>query len=470
MRSAATLLLLLCASGTALAQPPRPTVPFDGVEVFAHILYHVGKLKPVAASDAFEPARTAIIVFGDMRVRKDTALTTADLARLAAAGGSLLIACDRANLWNWSVELGEPIRVAAGGYRDNPDCPLLHAETLQRTHPLFLGLQRGLATNSPRALKPLPGGALPVLARVPAADVEGWLDNLDDAARPWLRGPARIVAGALGPTYMVGSPAHAPPEARTLVLGGHGMFMNCMLVQPDCDNFAFACNCIHWLRAGPGGRDRSHALFIVDGKVVEHFNPSLTPPMPVPSAALLDQLLTDLEDERFLQRLIESEPDVHIGLLRGLLIAATLSLVLYSVKKLLAGRHTTDTIRLPAPDDDALVLRRRDELMASGNLAEAAQALARSWFHEHAGLGPESWFGATPAVEPVAAGPFWRRWQLERQLRRLWDLAAAATPARRVSPRELLSLRTTMTQLSAAVQEHRLEIHLQDETPARPAR
>ena len=64
-----------------------------------------------------------------------------------------------------------------------------------------------------------------------------------------------------------------------MVIAGHGLFTNGMLLQADNDNFEFAVTCLRWLGDGPDG-PRRQALFIVDGEVIQTFDGSLKPPLP----------------------------------------------------------------------------------------------------------------------------------------------------------------------------------------------
>lgn len=351
MRAALTMLLLLLACGSAGAQATQG-LPFDGVEVFSHVLHDYGKLRPATPAGA-NPQDTVVIAFG--ATRRDT------LTQLYAAGANLLIACDtpgRLGMWvadakintGWGTVVRPVTSASDGGYRGHAACPLLRREALPTSHPLFIGLQQDLATNNPRSLLRIdPGSGLHVLARL-AQGREDWLEQFDEGWRPWVRG----AAGFFGPIHIAGSPADAPPERRVVVLGGYGIFTNCMLVQPDCDNFAFACNCVRWLKAGRGGRQRTHAVFMVDDKVVDDFTPSLQAPAPMPSAALLDQLLADLEDEGFFRNFLRGQPRVNMLLIQGILIGATTALLAYAAKKLLAARdHPDPSLQQPRREHHA---------------------------------------------------------------------------------------------------------------------
>ena len=56
-------------------------------------------------------------------------------------------------------------------------------------------------------------------------------------------------------------------DLTVLVVAGHGMFMNGMMVQSDNDNFDFANNAVRWLRESSTGIRRGGAFFVVDSEV-----------------------------------------------------------------------------------------------------------------------------------------------------------------------------------------------------------
>jgi hypothetical protein len=466
--------LALILAGLQVHAQETPPVALDGPEVFGHLLHQFGKLQPVLdPATALDPHKVVIIAFGSLDLPKSLVVGRFEnkLSRFLTGGGNLLVAGDTdpiqpllgmsAVLQPLGLELGLPVAVPASeGYHEQRDCPRIGLDRLPLMHPLFLGLQQDLATNKPRAVK-VPGtlADLTVLARLPrqSAALLRQANETDATWRPVARLAARIYSEIVDPIYMVGSPASAPPQRRLLILGGHGMFTNCMLVQDDCDNFTFAINCIRWLREGPDG-PRTHALFLVDGKLIERFDLPLrapAPPIPMPTGALLDRLAADLEDEGFFHKLLHSEPDQSDRLAQGLFITLTILLLLFATQHLLAGRYRAET-RVPLlVGSSATVARppsRQEELLARDNLWEAAQALARAWFHEHGMLSWDRWDGDLGSAEPAftAFGPFWRRWRLQRHVRHAWDLARSR-PAGRVSKRRFLTLARSLAQLSEAV-------------------
>jgi hypothetical protein len=436
MRFLAILLLggVVTSSGRAQA----PTVPYDGTEVFCHLLHQEGRLHPLRDLLAIDPQQSLLIVFGDLGgLLTNEKLLPGGLEQYWRRGGNILLAGDvleaperaeRRVLGLWQLRFAEWVRTPAAGYRGHASCPFIGMDRLARTHPLFAGMRQGLATNGPRSLRVSADSTLQVLARLPTS------------------GAAGVVARGAEPVYAVASPEAAPRQGRVLVIAGHGIFMNCMLVQRDCDNLLFASNCIRWLRESPTGTPRPLALFIVDGKVIDRFDVSLAPPLPpipLPGAALLDQLLADLEDEDFFRRWLASVPGLIGRAIHGLVITATILLLLYGCKKLLTGRYHLETTE---PLSVGLSVRgwaqRHEEMLARNSFAEPARSLAQAWFRER-------------GIPDVMVGSFWQRRRLRRQVREAWKLAQPDSTAR-VSRRRFLALAQSLATLTAAFEAGQL--------------
>ena len=98
------------------------------------------------------------------------------------------------------------------------------------------------------------------------------------------------------------------------------------------------------------------------------------------------------------------------------------------------------------------LLGRHEELVARGNLWEAAHALARAWTDEH-GSGD-----TMPSFD--IAGPFWRRWQLRRQVQAVWQLTSSHSQTR-VSKRRFLRLAHSLADLTMAIHAGQLQIRKQ---------
>src|SRR5205085_11426993 len=49
--------------------------------------------------------------------------------------------------------------------------------------------------------------------------------------------------------FIVGTGSESGPRERVILIPGHGMFMNGLMVQTDNDNWEFSQNCIRWLNS-----------------------------------------------------------------------------------------------------------------------------------------------------------------------------------------------------------------------------
>lgn len=444
------------------------TISFEGPEVFCHVLHKLD-LKPIVELDAdkIPPKETVIVVFGQPRVLNDLHERLGGLSGYLERGGSLLIATDfRMQSADLPVRItGEPkLQSSETAYRGSKECPWLtypipELADLQLgqalPHPLFRFLQKGIATNCPSQV---------VIRRenVPLVPVLQFPVDLDRAIRDLGRGGPFVVEID---HYMVASPADALPQRRALYVAGHGMFMNGMMMQADNDNFAFALNAVQWLREAPEGRQRSHALFIVDGKIITEFDTKLTPPLPpipLPPVTAINRLLRGLEDERVFHQLLAkiAEPDRWLALTLGLL---TLGLLVYGSKKLMEGRVQPDagvpmlagtqaTVGAPSP----LIRQRIDALICKNLLGEDARAIVHEWFREQFGIAPGRWsagFDGNLQVESARSS--------DRQLLRLVDyvlrLARAPEPTQ-VTRSEFCWLVESLPLLGQAAQANQIAL------------
>jgi hypothetical protein len=450
------------AAALALAQErPVVAVRFQGTEAFGHFLHSFG-LEPVSRiEDAGQlpPEKTLLVVFGKLELLPKSRL---DVEKFRKRGGAVLLACD------YPVQLDVPpgkltvldTMVLAGEksrYKGKwAECPVV-AHFPVADHPLFKDLKNlGLATNSPALLEidPFPGGDknLRLLATFP-----------DDCAYRLRHGGGPGVPAARG--YLVGSPKDALPAGRMVVLAGQGLFLNGMLIQPDNDNFAFTWNLIGWLAEGPKG-PREHAVFIDQGQVVDQFALPLSKfgAVPIPPIQVINRMIRGLEDENVLNRmLIENvgkEP-----LLRGLLVLASLVVLILGARRIMQGRFRLD-VRVPlivskgpaAPPALPVLVERQEELRRQGNLWEPAQVLVRRFFLDHAGLTVPLWDDDGAAPPPLEAhGSFWQRRTLTRQVLWLWNLARSG-PGQPVSPRQFDDLLQTLNEVTAAALDGRLRL------------
>jgi hypothetical protein len=342
-------LVALLALGTltfpAAAQEAKkiPTIPFDGVEVFRYLLKENGfepieSVRGLAESAADE---TVLIVLGTTGGLAQVSEVVGNLHKYREAGGSVLIASDYeevAQLAPLGVAIvGLPVRQAAvHAYRKTPSCPRLTDFGL--ANPALFVPVRSLATNRPSFLVLKEPTDLEPLAVFPP-DCGIAFRILDE--RVSLKLPSSPAGGPAA--YIAGSPAGHGPRGRALVIAGHGLFTNGMLLQRDNDNFLFATNCLKWLGEAPDGR-RRHALLLVDGRVVTDFDAALKPPLPpipMPTTRVVNQLLRGLQRERFFQRLIDDNLDLEaVG--RYLLLGVTFVLLAYGARRLVAARHQTE--------------------------------------------------------------------------------------------------------------------------------
>lgn len=428
------------------AQEQKVYLPFDGAEFFSHILFSKG-LKEVASFEQAvqDPSDTLILLFGNAKAPRVNDFVTREMAAFLRAGGNLLVATDRpTSLPALNVSLiGYPLK-SPSKYHGHDDCPFLPYEnggadlTDARAHPLFQLLSNGIATNCPCKALLHPGSPCQELLNFQ---------------------PGRISTRR----YMVGSGKDAPPDGRVLVIAGHGMFMNGMMLQQDNDNFAFSVNAVSWLRERGDGKKRAKALFVVDGRIISNFDMNLTPPppqLPMPTVAMLNRLVRGLEDEDFLHRVFVSLlGDRFKYVVPLLLTVGTALLLLYGGKKFLEGRHVRDTA-VPslvgaaelAPGGD----HGRQRLLPQKHVWGAAQRLVRQWFQSELGVAPERW-SAGIAASFRAPGSFLSSGALLGHAEQALKIAAAAEPM----SVDLVPLIRSLPALSTALAEGRLTLLLE---------
>jgi hypothetical protein len=448
--------------GSSHAQAPVPVVPFEGSEIFCHILRHF-KFAPIASIEAlpnYAAEETLIVVFGDLTPLEEIAKHAAN-ANLE--GYAVLLASDRRSGnyvrtdvnsgWRWVETKLKPWRLKIEGsevqvaeeqaYKSRPFNPFLKREHTSSNHPIFRGLSTGLATNRPSYVASEDSDLL-LLAGFPSSAV---------ADRQLLRNASAMTG------YIFGSTADA--DSRTLVLAGHGVFMNGMLAQEDNDNGLFTINTVRWLR-GPENA-RKYALMIHDGRVVDSFDLPLTelPNMPLPPVQVINQMLRELENEGIVNRFLEEV----IGwpwVLRIAIMVGTLGLFMYGFYRLFPMRYRFETTPLivgapvASPTTLSLLRERQWELLMQDNLWEPAQTLARQWFLDHAGVHAPLWDGADPSPPSFDIKGGWiARRRLVQQIHGLWGFAIR-DPSQAVSRQEFDRLTAILTALNDAVRSGRL--------------
>ena len=452
------LLLMTCwlAAAPVCAQEEAVrTIPFDGMEVFCHILNYE-KLAPVTSFHDLtkNPRQSVLILFGDPR---RWASSQDELLPFLKKGGNLLVATDHAfSLPGIPITVtGKPMLVPPPnqGYRGDSQCPKLMEPTrMGRDHPIFSFLKPDIATNCPSGMR----FNSPFLRQedatlVPFVEYGKW-------------------AGVAGRIAIAGSPKETP-DGRALIIAGHGMFMNGMTVQTDNDNFNFAINVVRWLREGPNGAVRTKAMFIVDGEVMTNFDVNLTPPpmVPVPPIKAVDRLLHGLEKERFFHRILNRLiGDNRNTVLSVLFAAVTFLLLLYGAKKLMEGRFHLETV-VPRMVGEAMlassvrpVEQRQGALFRQANLGNEARLLARAWFRQEFDIEPKQWNLDSQMAFHIK-GWFWGRGSLQRQADRVLQLARTAEVAP-MTRREFARLWHSLPRLGDARRAGRLALAVRGET------
>jgi hypothetical protein len=462
MRACGVLLASIAVLGVPLSAPAQEKeirLFFEGPEVFCHILHQLD-LQPLARIDEIgaDPSQTVVILFGNPRILREKELWPMELAEFAGRGGNILIATDHPYEGFGVKVTGTKIVQREGRpYGDDPRCPWLPYQMregfevgAERNHPIFFGLNKGLATNCP--------------SHVRSVDANSPLMRLLDfpgEARPVIKRSGKPV-GYMAGTSMYFQPGHDLRLAgRVLVIAGHGVFMNGMMLQTDNDNFDFAINMVRWLREG-SKRPRTKALFIVDGTILNNFNMNLSPPappIPVPTVTWFNRLIRGLEDERFFHQALGNLLDGDWNpLLRVLFGVTTLLLVGYGAKKLLQGRHAPETaapsmvgapviIDVVAPALEA----RRQAVMRKTDYGTPARTLVHDWFQHELDIAPEQWH-ASGAAEFQVLGSIWSRWRLKRQASFVLRLASAAEPTR-LSRHEFFRLISALQDLGCALRD-----------------
>jgi hypothetical protein len=468
----------LCA-GRASAQEagPLPTIPADGTDVFAYLLKARGftPVPSIAHLQNLAAPETVVIILGRPDALQNLRRVVGSLRLFQERGGNVLLATDHPTaLADWLLTVANDTvqQDPASAYRHNPECPVIG--TLEPTRPAaFHKLPKGLATNRPSYF----------LEPAPLIAARRWLEPLAvfpsgcHAARSGQRLGLGLQERAA--VYILLAPEGKGVAGRAVLMAGHGLFTNAMLLQTDNDNFEFALACLRWLGEGEGGQPRRHALLVVDGEVIPSFDNALkpppppgVPPIPVPTIQLVNRLLHGLEREGFFFQVLRDNVNVH-RFAQWAVAGLTVLLLLYGAKKLGEQRHHAEAgsvllvgpFAAPAESSPLLAQRHRSQLERDAFL-EQAVALARQWFLEACGIGPADWDRAPRDAREATAGPpaaelaggWLERFRMRRRLDRVWDLACRRTAgsAVRFTWGELVRLTGTLQELRRAIHEGRL--------------
>jgi hypothetical protein len=434
---------LLLVPALAFPQERQAAASWQGSEFFRNLLhsfpYHCEPLQEIADLSRVDPDQTVVIVFGDNQVLDQVRQQTGGLAKYHERGGALLIASDRddsGRLRDLKVHITGRIVLQSRerAFGREARCPLI-TEGLGTLHPLFEGLSEGLATNLPSYLAIDHNCDLHLLASLTG--------GLKAQGRP-----------ADDLPYMLGS--GSDDKGRMMILAGHGVFQNQMMVNND--NFLFAINTVRWLTEG--GR-RKHVLFLEEGKIQTSFQVPLAqlPLPPLPRAEILDKLLYGLEKEnRFNSLLLKYVNERRLW--QGALLGVTLLLLLYGLRRMLLARHNLEP-QLPLVSQKAALtmsaapihVLRREALRQGGNLWETGRDLARTCFEGHEVPGT----GAYPPPFRVTGG-WWQRWRLHRLVAQLWELAYGP-PSGRISRRHIRRVQERVGHLSMAMEAGLVTFH-----------
>jgi hypothetical protein len=496
-----TLAALALFPWAVAAQEQQPQLAPFGNTAFRFLLNRF-QLQPLQNIDDLrnlDPAETVVVVFGDLRCLDAIAKATGGLKKFVDRHGALLIASDRPDemrLAEFTVHIGgnvpllprikkrieprdqvEYVLVApksngfqktitkmewdkgqhtkyqdwvlipsmvvtyapdhaawyylpkslwehrkAEPYQGLRDC-LLVKNHIGSSHPLFARCDKGIATNRPSFIVREPKSDCVLLCAFPpfppAIDFHGNV-FLDQA-------------------FAVGSGRNRRSKERLLLVAGHGVFMDGMLVQPDTDNIQFTINIVHWLSEKPDRTKRKYALFLCENEIIDNFNVPIGD-LPMPTSRIINNLLRKLEEENFFNQLLLETVDRHdqvnakLKILRILLLIGVVGLAGYGLMRYRRTRHFQEMgvplveaklAQTTAEFVPALVKRAKLALRGD-DFREAARTLAQLCFEQSQGGHHSS---VPPRVTDQARDPA----RLARLVDRLWNLAygeaAAPVPA-----------------------------------------
>jgi hypothetical protein len=192
------------------------------------------------------------------------------------------------------------------------------------------------------------------------------------------------------PAIVMGTPASSNAPGRVLLIAGHGVFLNSSIGQQSLDNAHFTANVIAWLTA----KKRKHCLFVDErGKIITKFDVPLAA-LPLPTLRQVNQLLRNLEQENFFNRMLLD----HVPRYRVLRIALAICLVgltVYGFRRFARARHRQDfavplmeaKLAQVVEDYTPPLARRQQHALRANDFREAARVLARECLESIEGQG-----------------------------------------------------------------------------------
>jgi hypothetical protein len=436
LATAALALLPGIAEGQVKSRLPDPV----GNQAFRNLLAQVGGVEPIARFEDFanHPAEeTLLVVFGDLDCLDLLAATRhGNLQNFINAGGAALIASDRTEddrlssfgwritgklpripivvedtkdgntaLWFSSNPNATPIFIRRGQWeqrkveffrteREQFDDCVVFLGHIGHGHPIFEGCENGIVLNKPSYMLPTRPQAhvtaIEVLSSFPPfrAPQEytppARVFPPEPAKQPKLLGPGDPVPKRFDlitePAIAVGTPGDSNAPGRMLLIAGHGVFLNSSIGQQSLDNAHFTANVIAWLTA----KKRKHCLFVDErGQIIKKFDVPLAA-LPLPNLRQVNQLLRNLEQENFFNRMLLD----HVPRYRILRIALAIGLVgltVYGFRRFARARHRQDfavplmEAKLAQVEEDynPPLTRRQQHAFRANDFREAACVLAR---------------------------------------------------------------------------------------------
>lgn len=395
----------------------KKEVPFDGTQAFQRLLY-LAKLQPLQSLEEindYDPKDTVIVVFGNTEPLFKISKATDTIQEYQRNGGSILIASDRhfrmPSRFSFGIRVsGESIAPLWRGdfFLNSESCPLLN-KFRDKNHPLLAGVSQ-LATNQPSWI-----------------ELDGFLDRwqvlsvaLVQRRFPFENG----IRQNIPPIMLLASVPEE--EGRVVLLPGHGVFMNGMMVLNE-DNFRFADNTVRWLS---NDGQRKYVLFYHEGKLQKQLDVPLTipPTLPIPTAEMINKLLRGLENENFFNKLLLSYVSKSRLLQYFFLSALIILIVLAGLRivhwmrasKLTSGAFIRLFGRLLTnkQQEKPVVIQRRNQIVQSNLFSEPARMVAKQWLDTI--FGNETAKHQRPKVQSQGwlQRSYWRRKMTE-----IWQVA-----------------------------------------------